>query len=130
MQPLEDMSMNSSNKKKIEEALKAALTPVDIDEKIEFDAVKIQLSFLFKIQDIMDKNGISRKDLAEKMGTSKAFVTQLFGAEKFLNMKNIAKLQNVLGIKIDISPIEKNTSKTKNSEKSWIVAEKETKYSK
>lgn len=110
--------MNSSNKKKIEEALKTALTPVDIDEKIEFDAVKIQLSFLFKIQDIMDKNGISRKDLAEKMGTSKAFVTQLFGAEKFLNMKNIAKLQNVLDIKIDISPIEKNTSKTKNSEKS------------
>lgn len=123
--------MSSSDKKKlkIEQALKFALTPVDNNEKIEFDAIKIQLEFLFKIQDIMDKNGISRKDLAEKMGTSKAFVTQLFGAEKFLNMKNIAKLQNILNIKIDINPIEKNTCETKNSEKSWIVAEKETKYS-
>lgn len=125
------MTMSSSERKKlkIEEALKFALTPVDDDEKIEFDAMKIQMKFLFKIQDIMDKKGMSRKDLAQKMETSKAFVTQLFGTDKFLNMKTIAKLQNILGIKIEITPIEKGTEKRKNKEKSWIVAEKKTKYS-
>jgi len=123
------MSSSERKKLKIEEALKFALTPVDDDEKIEFDAMKIQMKFLFKIQDIMDKKGMSRKDLAQKMETSKAFVTQLFGTDKFLNMKTIAKLQNILGIKIEITPIEKGTEKRKNKEKSWIVAEKKTKYS-
>ncbi|HPY13296.1 MAG TPA: helix-turn-helix transcriptional regulator [bacterium] len=123
--------MSSSNRKKlkIEEALNFALTPVDDNEKIEFDAMKIQMKFLFKIQDIMDKRGMSRKDLAQKMETSKAFVTQLFGSDKFLNMKTIAKLQNIFNIRIEINPVEKNADKSKNSEKSYIVAEKKTKYS-
>ena len=120
--------MSSSNRKKIEEALKTSLTPVDNNEKIEFDAVKIQLSFLFKIQNIMDKQGISRKDLAEKMGTSKAFVTQLFGAEKFLNMKNIAKLQQILGIRIDINPFETDIINNKKNQRDWIVAENKNEY--
>ncbi|HPS29796.1 MAG TPA: helix-turn-helix transcriptional regulator [bacterium] len=123
------MSSSERKKLKIEEALKFALTPVDDNEKIEFDAMKIQMEFLFKIQDIMDKRGISRKDLAQKMETSKAFVTQLFGTDKFLNMKTIAKLQNIFGMKIEIIPIEKNTEKLNNKEKSWIVAEKKTNYS-
>lgn len=123
------MSSSERKKLKIEEALKFALTPVDDNEKIEFDAMKIQMKFLFKIQDIMDKRGMSRKDLAQKMETSKAFVTQLFGSDKFLNMKTIAKLQNIFNIRIEINPVEKNADKSKNSEKSYIVAEKKTKYS-
>jgi ribosome-binding protein aMBF1 (putative translation factor) len=123
------MSSSERKKLKIEEALKFALTPIDNNEKIEFDAMKIQMEFLFKIQDIMDKRGMSRKDLSEKMETSKAFVTQLFGSDKFLNMKTIAKLQNIFDIKIEIIPIDKNTEKFKHKEKSWIVAEKKAKYS-
>ncbi|MDX9806126.1 MAG: helix-turn-helix transcriptional regulator [bacterium] len=123
------MSSSERKKLKIEEALKFALTPIDDNEKIEFDAMKIQMKFLFKIQDIMDKRGMSRKDLAQKMETSKAFVTQLFGSDKFLNMKTIAKLQNIFDIRIEINPVEKNADKSKNSEKSYIVAEKKTKYS-
>ena len=123
------MSSSERKKLKIEEALKFALTPVDDNEKIEFDAMKIQMKFLFKIQDIMDKRGMSRKDLAQKMETSKAFVTQLFGSDKFLNMKTIAKLQNIFNIRIEINPVEKNADKSKNSEKSYIVAEKKTKCS-
>ncbi|HQO91246.1 MAG TPA: helix-turn-helix transcriptional regulator [bacterium] len=123
------MSSSERKKLKIEEALKFALTPVDDNEKIEFDAMKMQMEFLFKIQDIMDKRGMSRKDLSEKMETSKAFVTQLFGLDKFLNMKTIAKLQNIFDIKIEIIPIDKNTEKFKHKEKSWIVAEKKAKYS-
>lgn len=107
------MSSSERKKLKIEEALKFALTPVDDNEKIEFDAMKIQMKFLFKIQDIMDKRGMSRKDLSEKMETSKAFVTQLFGSDKFLNMKTIAKLQNIFDIRIEINPVEKNADKSK-----------------
>ena len=121
--------MSSKNKKnmKVEDALKIALTPVDNEEKIEFDAMKIQLAFLFKVMDIMDKRGMSKKDLAEKMGTSKSFVTQLFSTTKFLNMKTIAKLQQILDIRVEMNPVEKKTVAS-SREKGLVVAEKGREY--
>ena len=98
--------MSSNKKINAKEAVKLALTTVDENEQIEFDAIGIQLAFLFKIQDIMDKQGISRSDLAEKMGTSRAYITQLFGAKKFINMKTIAKLQKILDVKVAIDLVE------------------------
>lgn len=118
--------MTSKNKLKIEDAIRKALTPINEDEKIGFDAVKIQLSFLFKIQDLMDRNGLSRKDLADRMGTSKAYITQLFGAEKFLNMKTIAKIQHILGVEIELLPHEVGVST--NKKKLNIVAENNPRY--
>ena len=121
--------MSSNKKINAKEAVKLALTPVDENEQIEFDAMGIQLAFLFKIQDIMDKKGISRSDLAEKMGTSRAFITQLFGARRFINMKTIAKLQRILEVKVEIDPIEIQSKKKKSKTKNIFVAENRKGYS-
>jgi len=120
--------MISNKKINAKEAIKIALTPVDENEQIEFDAMGIQLAFLFKIQDIMDRKSISRSDLAEKMGTSKAYVTQLFGAKNFINMKTIAKLQKILDVKVEINLIETEKLRKKKSESDCFVAENDKKY--
>jgi len=121
--------MNSNKKINSKEAIKLALTPIDENEQIEFDAIGIQLTFLFKVQDIMDKKGISRSDLAEKMGTSRAYITQLFGAKKFINMKTIAKLQKILDIKVKIDPFEVKSKHKKINGNDAFVAEQKKEYS-
>lgn len=62
----------------------------------------------------MKLKGISQKDLADSLGVSKSYVNQLFTLDKFLNMKTIAKLQNILDVKININTEPKNTIKKQN----------------
>jgi len=79
------------------------LIPKTDEEKLEFEAQMIQLDFIARLEELMKLKGIhSRKELAEKLGTTPSFVSQLFSAEKLINLKHLAKLQRVLGVKYNI----------------------------
>ncbi len=103
------MSSNN-NKLTIEDALKEVFTFENEEDKFDFEASKIQTRFLAKIQKIMDRKGVTKSELASKMGTTKAFVTQLFSSNKFINMKTMAKMEKIFDLKIEINPIEKTVS--------------------
>ncbi len=73
------------------------------DERIEFKAIAIQLDILAEVSKLMIHDNITRKELADKLGKSKSFVSQLFSGDKLLNLKMIAKLQEIFNAKFESS---------------------------
>ena len=59
--------------------------------------------FLEKIQEIAAQKGLKKKDLAQKIGTSASYITQLYRGHKLLNLMTLAKLQKALDIEFDIA---------------------------
>ena len=74
------------------------------DDQIELDALWMAAQFLSTIQNEMETQGINRKELAAKIGTSASWLTQLFRGDKIPNFETIVKLQNALSIEFDIKP--------------------------
>lgn len=75
----------------------------DEKDKVEVDAHVIMAKFLSKIQEVADEKGILRKELAESIGTSASYLTQLFRGHKLMNLLTVAKLQRALDIKFEIN---------------------------
>lgn len=84
------------------------------EERIEIRANVISLNYLSEIEKAMT-SAMSRKELADKIGTSPSYLTQLFRGDRRLNFKTIAKIEHVLNIKFAIKAesenIELNISK-------------------
>ena len=51
----------------------------------------------------MEQEGITRKELATRIGTSPSYITQLFRGDKILNLTMMARIQEACNIKFDIS---------------------------
>ncbi len=73
------------------------------EEEIEHEAKMLMFRFLDKIQIIADNQGLSRKELAAKIGISASFMTQLFRGDKLINLTTLAKFQKELDFKFEIS---------------------------
>lgn len=86
--------------KKAFDDLFASITP---DEQIEHDAQLIAFRFLSIIDAEMEAQNISKKALAEKVGTSQSFITQLFRGDRKPNWTILAKIQKELGIQFSVS---------------------------
>ncbi len=97
------MNTNSKDKDTPGNYLQELLVPATEQEKIELEARMIQLDFIARLQEIMKAKGIrNKKELASLLGTSPSFITQLFSAEKLINLKHLAKLQRALDLKYSI----------------------------
>ena len=94
-------------------------------ERIQFEAEMIHLDLIEEISKLMESKGMKRADLAKALGTTKGYVTQLFSGDRLLNMKTLAKIQTIFGVKVKIGfqenkkiekkGCEKLKSKTKNA---------------
>ena len=79
------------------------------DDKLELDSKILSAKFLSLIQSVADKKGIkTRKELAELLGTSPSYLTQLFRGNKVLNLLMLAKIQRALDLKFDISLVSEH----------------------
>ena len=58
--------------------------------------------FLSIIEIRCEELGWNRKQLAEKVGTSASYITQLFRGDKLVNMLTLAKFQKALGLEFEI----------------------------
>lgn len=76
-----------------------------IEEKIEHETNMISFRFLSEVEKRCDKKGINRTQLAEMLGTSKSYITQLYRGDKVLSLEMIAKIQQALEIKFSIRSI-------------------------
>lgn len=75
------------------------------DDKAEHDSKILMFKFLSIIEQEMEVKGMSKKDLAEQLGTSPSYVTQLFRGTKTINLYKLAELQNLFNFEFDISII-------------------------
>jgi hypothetical protein len=72
------------------------------NQKIEHEARMIMYRFLSEIEAVSPKKRGLKKFLAESIGKSSSFITQLFNGDKLINLVTIAKFQKALNIKFDI----------------------------
>lgn len=77
------------------------------EDELEHNAIMISFAFLSEVAKILDERGISRTELAQKLETSKSYITQLFRGNKIINAKMIAKLQYLLNIQFKIEAFKK-----------------------
>jgi transcriptional regulator with XRE-family HTH domain len=81
----------------------------------EIDAKVIASRFLNDIKEIADYKNINRKELADLIGTSPSYLTQLYRGTKILNLVTVAKLKKVLDLEIEIK-VTNNYYKTEVDE--------------
>jgi len=99
-------------KVKMEAKLKNFAVNLRKDDEMQFVAEMLHLDFMHLVKQKMEELHLSKKDLADKLGTSKGYISQLFSGDKLVNLVMIARLQNVLGIQFEIT-IKKNNSMDK-----------------
>jgi ribosome-binding protein aMBF1 (putative translation factor) len=77
----------------------------NVDDKIELESKMLMAQFLAIIQEEADRRQLKRKELAEMIGTSASYITQLFRGHKLMNLVTIAKFQSALGLKFEITDV-------------------------
>ena len=65
-------------------------------ERFQLAADGIQIDIVNIVLDKMKKEGLSKADIAEKLGVSRSYVSQLFSCDKRINLTTLAKLQTTL----------------------------------
>ena len=120
------MTTSLKNKKAIQKAFQDLLEPASREEKLELETLMLSTKFLSEIQLICDKRNILKKELAEKIGTSPSYVTQLFRGNKIINLETIAKIQIELGVSFNIRLAEAESGELKTPEDIQRILSMET----
>ena len=99
-----------------------------LNEKFEFDldyeTRMIMYRLLSEVQRLMEEKNISKKELASKIGTSSSYITQLFRGNKIINLATIAKMQDALNFKFEITAkhaFEANYSEGSMESVTWYM---------
>ena len=93
-------------------------------DKIEITTHLLMYRFLSEIEKVTAKRGISRKNLADMVGVSPSYITQLYQGKKTISLEFLAKMQIALDITFSIGIEKKKAEKSKElSHKEIINAE-------
>lgn len=94
------MKLTSENIKKIK-----PLHQATEEEQINLDEYILMAKYLSEIENILIEKSLTKKALANKIGTSPSYLTQVFRGDKPLNFKTLAKIQTVLNIHFEVHVI-------------------------
>ena len=72
------------------------------EEKAEHDAQMISYRILSEIEVICEQKKIKKKDLADMLGTSRSYITQLFRGMKQVNTYIMAKMEDALDLSFEV----------------------------
>jgi len=72
------------------------------DQQIEHRAQMLSLIFLGKVDEALEQKGWTKKRLADEIGVSASYLTQLFRGDRMLNFKTIAKMEQALELRFEI----------------------------
>ncbi|MCU7526222.1 MAG: helix-turn-helix domain-containing protein [Ignavibacteria bacterium] len=96
------MSSNKSDEKEIEKRMENLLSFENNAELEDFDEIVFHLRVMNEIKDLLKKKNWNKKKLAEELGTSQSYISQLFSANKLINTKLIGKLERLLNVRFTI----------------------------
>lgn len=71
---------------------------ISYEDRVASLADVLALQFLGLVDQKMEKEGISKKEMAEKIGTSASFITQLFRGDRKPNWNILAKMSMELSL--------------------------------
>lgn len=96
--------MNIKENKALKDIFTEKLKTID---QSRLDNQLLMFRFLSEIEKITDDRKISRRKLADMVGTSPSYITQLYQGNKIINIDLICKMQKALDIKFEITAIPK-----------------------
>jgi len=77
-------------------------------EDAEFAKLMAQGDLIMEVTEtlceLLEKEKVSRKELAERLGKTKGFVSQLLNGGRNLTLRTVADILHVLGYKVSVSP--------------------------
>ena len=81
------------------------------DDSAEYWAEGAVLEFTEDLSRIMDEAGISRSELAEKLGTSKSYITKIFSGQANFTLETMAKFAHAIGrvLRVHLAPADSIT---------------------
>ena len=82
---------------------KELINPIDEQVVVETRAYSIMGRYLVKIEKILEERDLTQKNLAQMIGTTESFVSQIFNMNKLINLKMLAKIEQALQIKFSVS---------------------------
>ncbi|GHC65843.1 helix-turn-helix domain-containing protein [Ulvibacter litoralis] len=80
------------------------------NNRTKIDEALVSLRLMKEVDDFLDINQISQRDLADNLDYSEAFISQLMSGTKKFNAAFINRFEKVYDIKIDFKIKSKNTS--------------------
>ena len=84
---------------------------------VEVTQLDLMFDFRFAVQDLMDAEGINRKELAKRMRKSPSALTRILGGDANITLKTLAEFINALGLHVDIySGLSENGGTTESLE--------------
>ena len=105
------MTTEFRNSEEIRKAFLDLLAFKSHEEEIKHHAQMIMYRFLSEIEILCEEKKMTRKELAEKVGTSASYITQLYRGNKPLNIETIAKFQKVFDVTFEIKANPNNQPK-------------------
>ena len=112
--------MKFNNKYNIEPGFENLFDFKSKEEELEHEAKMIMFKFLSEFENLNTTNPVKKKDLANAIGTSASFITQLFQGDKLISLLTLAKLQDAYDFTFEIKAKAnlKTDSTNKKKEKS------------
>jgi len=76
------------------------------------------LDFTEALYDAMQRQGVTRAELARRLGTSQAYITRVLSGNANFTLKTMAKLAHALGMQLDVglSPQERTEAAAETGE--------------
>lgn len=78
------------------------------EEQVEHRAQMLSYNFLSEAQKAMDQKDWTQRRLADEIGTSASYLTQLMRGDRLLNLKTIAKMEDALQIRFEVKTVKMN----------------------
>ncbi len=103
--------MNFNSSEEIRKAFQELLKIQDEKEDIKFQTQMLMYRFLSEVEILAEEHKMTRKELAQKTGTSPSYITQLYRGNKPLNIETIAKFQKVFDVTFEIKAKPNNKAK-------------------
>ncbi len=85
------------------------------DALINTKAYDLMGQYLTQIEQALESQSMTQKELAHKIGTSASYISQFFNLNKLINFKTLAKIELALGIDFELKQSITNSMKNKNN---------------
>ena len=82
--------------------LRAERTVEDLDEQA---ATMLSFGFLSEVTHLTEARGLTSRALAEAVGTTPSYITQLYRGDRLLNLTMAARFERVLGVQFRIKAV-------------------------
>lgn len=86
-------------------ALKDLLNEYRFDEEFIYEGLLLDISV--QLKKLMEEKGITKKELAERMGVSPSYITKIFGGSN-ISLKTIAKVLSALEVDATLEIRDRN----------------------